>query len=383
MGRRYYRQAIHGYLQVDETREMHLAFQPMPHLDPTMSSWPLTEVGQGDATALQRALKQSFEFLTLAEECAQIGIWDRDIATDTMRGTPTFFRIMGMEPHSGDVHMEAVRAVRHPEDARRVITGFEHAVARGMDNYESEYRIIRPSDGQLRWIFGRGKLIRDSNGNPVRYAGIDIDVTDRKEAEEQVRRLMHEVNHRANNLLGVVQAVVHHTLRGTPDPEDFAKRLSQRIAGLAASNALLVTGRWQGVLLDRLAQSQLTPFLDDPSRLETKGPSILLVPAASQSIGMAMHELATNATKYGALSNASGKVSISWQVSGQGASRAFKMAWREQAGPEVCSPHRTGFGSVVISQMLERSLDGKAELNFRPSGVEWLFECPAASVMDG
>src|SRR6185503_3540612 len=179
-------------------------------MDP--SSLPSLAPASNDREALQLALRHSHELLTLAEQSAEIGIWDRDITTNMMRGTPTFFRIMGL-PHTPEpVHMDRIRAVRHPEDASRVVDGFLGTMARGIDTYESEYRIIRPTDGQVRWIFGRGRLIRDGAGKAVRYCGVDIDITERKQAEEHVRRLMQEVNHRANNLLAVVQSIVQHTV---------------------------------------------------------------------------------------------------------------------------------------------------------------------------
>src|SRR6185436_18798141 len=105
--------------------------------------------------------------------------------------------------------------------------------ARGDDVYESEYRIIRPSDGQVRWIFGRGRTIRDAAGKPVRYSGVDIDITERKQAEQHVRLLMHEVSHRANNLLAVVQAMAQH-LADSDDGEAFVKRLSRRLSAREA-----------------------------------------------------------------------------------------------------------------------------------------------------
>ena len=140
--------------------------------------------------------------------------------------------------------------------------GFREALARGVDSYEVEYRIIRPSDGELRWIFGRGRTVRDGGGRPVRYSGVDIDVTERKQAEEHVRLLMNELNHRANNLLTVIQALARQTA-DSADAKAFARRLSQRIAGLAASNSLLVSGKWQGVELTTLVRSQLSPFVVD------------------------------------------------------------------------------------------------------------------------
>lgn len=345
---------------------------PLPSLTPASD----------DREALQLALRHSQDLLMLAEQSAEIGIWDRDIATGMMRGTPMFFRIMGLPATSEPVHMNEIRAVRHPEDAARVIEGFLGAVARGSDFYESEYRIIRPSDGEVRWIFGRGRLIRDVAGQAVRYCGVDIDVTDRKQGEEHVRRLMHEVNHRANNLLAVVQSIVQHTVDGAADPASFAARLSRRIAGLAASNALLVSGRWQGVELDRLVQSQLSPFADLGRRVKLSGPPLRLVPPAAQAVGMALHELATNAVKYGALSNATGHVAVAWDVSGPVADRRFVLDWSEHGGPAVLPPQRRGFGDVVLGQMMELSLSGQARLDFVSRGVHWSFDGPAEQALD-
>ena len=141
----------------------------------------------GDPGLLAEAVRDSHALLKLAEKSAGIGIWDTDLATDLVRATPTFFRIMGLPPSAGPVPNDTVRAVRHPEDAPRVVKGFRKALARGLDHYEVEYRIVRPSDGALRWIFGRGRVVRDGAGTPVRYSGVDIDITDRKRAEQQLR----------------------------------------------------------------------------------------------------------------------------------------------------------------------------------------------------
>jgi PAS domain S-box-containing protein len=327
--------------------------------------------------------RDRYDLLTLAEESAQIGIWDRDIATSLMRGTPTFFRIMGLPPMFDPVHMDVIRAVRHPEDAARVVEGFQQALAKGLDSYEAEYRIIRPSDGQVRWIFGRGRTVRDVSGKPVRYSGVDIDITERKQAEEHMRRLMHEVNHRANNLLAVVQAIAQHTLHSTVDPAEFVESLSRRIAGLAASNNLLVSGKWQGIEIEQLAKSQLAHFIDHAHRVELSGPSLRLTPSAAQAVGMALHELATNAAKHGALSNADGRVRVSWAVCGEKPHRLFAMDWTEKDGPTVSAPRRTGFGHVVTGPMMEEALAGKARCDFLPAGMRWSFHGLAELALEG
>jgi PAS domain S-box-containing protein len=138
----------------------------------------------------ERALRERSELLNLAEQTAEIGIWDIELETNLVRGTPQFFKIMGLEPSDHPVPIETTRALRHPDDQHRVIDGFKTAVAEGRDSYEAEYRIIRPSDKEVRWIFGRGRVIRDHDGTVLRYAGVDIDVTERKRAEEAALRLV-------------------------------------------------------------------------------------------------------------------------------------------------------------------------------------------------
>ena len=218
-----------------------------------------------DPLGLAQALTESRELLALAEESAGIGIWDTDLATDMVKGRPTFFRLMGLPVSTVAIPNDVVRAVRHPEDAPRVRAGFLEALARGADSYEVEYRIIRPNDGELRWIFGRGRTLRDAAGKPVRYSGVDIDITERKRAEEHVRLLMHEVNHRANNLLTVIQALARFTAN-TPGARDFAERLVKRIMALAGSSNLLVSGKWQGVEIATFVRFATRPLRGRPRR---------------------------------------------------------------------------------------------------------------------
>ena len=286
---------------------------------------PVFAQGEENPQRLAEALSESHAKLTLAEQSAGIGIWDTDLATDLCRATPTFFQLMGLPPSDEPVPNDRVRAIRHPEDAPKVVDGFRQALAEGRDHYEVEYRIVRPSDGQQRWIFGRGRVIRDAAGKPVRYSGVDIDITDRKRAEEHIRLLMNELNHRINNLLMVIQAIARQTAT-TADPHDFAERFTERLNGIAASNALLVSGNWQGVDLAELARSQVTPFAGNSGRIGLDGPAIRVKPQAAQAIGMALHELATNAAKHGALANDSGRIEISWSVASDDAG-TFRLVW--------------------------------------------------------
>jgi PAS domain S-box-containing protein len=150
----------------------------------------------------ERALRERSELISLAEQTAEIGVWDIDLDKGLVRGTPQFFRIMGLEPTDEPVPIEITRKLRHPDDRHRVIDGFQTAVREGRESYETEYRILRPSDGRARWIFGRGRVIRDRDGKVIRYAGVDIDITERKEAEETVLRLASIVESSDDAILG-------------------------------------------------------------------------------------------------------------------------------------------------------------------------------------
>jgi PAS domain S-box-containing protein len=147
---------------------------------------PDPDVVTADTVSLGGALWDRDEFLELAERSAGIGVWDVELATGTVRARPQFFRLMGLEPTSEPISIETFRALRHPDDRARVVGGFQHALTQGKDTYESEYRIVRP-DGEVRWILGRGRVVRDTSGVPIRYSGVDIDITDRKRIEAALR----------------------------------------------------------------------------------------------------------------------------------------------------------------------------------------------------
>jgi PAS domain S-box-containing protein len=219
----------------------------------------------------------------------------------------------------------------------------------------------------------------DEDGSPIIQCNIR-DITERKRAEEHVKLLMAEVNHRAKNLLAVVQAVAQQTVKHG-DPATFAARLTERIAGLAAGQDLLVRNQWQGVDVSELICVQLDHFKDlIGTRILIEGPSVLLTTTAAQGIGMALHELTTNAAKYGSLSNAHGKVRIAWSVT-TGGEPVFAMSWREEGGPPVIEPERSGFGRIVIGRMAEAAVDGIVHMEFRREGFSWVLSTALENVL--
>jgi PAS domain S-box-containing protein len=214
----------------------------------------------------------------------------------------------------------------------------------------------------------------DENDRKVVQCNIR-DITERRRTESHVKLLMAEVNHRAKNLLAVVEAVAYQTARHG-DPATFVGRLGDRIAGLAAGQDLLVRNQWQGVDVADLVDAQLAHFKDIiGTRVMLNGPPARLTAQAAQGIGMALHELATNSAKYGALSNGTGQVQIGWQVTG-GVKPDFSMSWLEDGGPPVTMPTRRGFGQTVIGRMAETAVQGVAEINFHAHGISWNLSAP-------
>jgi PAS domain S-box-containing protein len=237
--------------------------------------------------------------------------------------------------------------------------------------------MIRTKDGRERlWSFVGSALGTQSDGRRL-FLCVAQDVTEQKAHEEQVRFLMREVNHRAKNMLSLVQAIARQT--AAREPEDFIGRFTERIRALAANQDLLVRNEWQGVDVEELVRAQLAYFADFVgSRIAVRGPKLRLNASAAQAIGLALHELATNAGKYGALSTDVGHVEVGWGVDGD----IFAMSWIERNGPPVRHPERHGFGSTVIDSMAKLSVGGEVELNYATSGLMWRLTCPAANAVE-
>jgi len=204
------------------------------------------------------------------------------------------------------------------------------------------------------------------------------DITERKEREEREHLLMREVNHRAKNMLSVVDAIARQTAT-KDDPEHFVDCFSERIQALSANQDLLIKNAWHGVEIEELVRAQLATFADlIGSRIALCGPKLRLNAAAAQAIGLALHELSTNAGKYGALSTVTGRVDVSWDA----ADDTFTIGWIEREGPPVSVPQRRGFGTTVIEAMAERSVSGAVDLDYAPSGLVWHLTCRAANALE-
>ena len=225
--------------------------------------------------------------------------------------------------------------------------------------------------------------MRERGGRVIGSSFIFRDVTPHRQREDHVRFLMRELTHRSKNLLAVIQAMARQSMTGGITPDEFVRRFSDRLAGLAGSHDLLSSVDWKGASLMDLIRSQLNHYADlFGTRIVLDGSDVLVKPEAAQNIGIALHELSTNAAKYGALSNEDGRVTIAWRFL-EGLPRKLAMSWRETGGPPVVAPTRQGFGTIVMDRIAGRALGGRSGISFQPDGVEWTLEVPAsAAVID-
>jgi PAS domain S-box-containing protein len=334
-----------------------------------------------DITSLKRAeadLRESKDRLQLALNAAQLGWWQYDPITDMVCGDARCQEIFDVAKNAAPIE-ELLRPV-HPDDAERLWTAIEAALD-PIDPKRSvtEFR-LRRRNGEVRWVETLGLAHFEGQGRKRRAAsmvGTAQDITERKEREEREHLLVREVNHRAKNLLSVVDSIAHQT--ATKNPEDFIERFSERIQALSANQDLLVRNEWKGVQVKDLVNAQLAHFADlIGSRIAVDGPALRLNPASAQAIGLALHELATNAGKYGALSTDTGGVDIDWAIAGAN----FTMGWAEHDGPPVSAPTQRGFGTTVMEAMTARSLDATVDLDYPSAGLTWRLTCLAANVLE-
>lgn len=223
--------------------------------------------------------------------------------------------------------------------------------------------------------------------NPVRVDGQTfvvasvLDISARRESETRMQFVMRELSHRSKNLLALVQGMLRQTLASAPDLKTIEKDFTARLQGLTRSHELLVASEWQGASISELVKSQLS-FVDREGAINIEGPPMWLTPAAVQNIGLALHELATNALKHGALAVPEGTVLVAWQTTqNDSPAPGFRFAWTEIGGPEVSAPTRTGFGQVVLERVVPEALGGHAVSTFAPSGAAWILDAPLQSVL--
>ncbi len=325
------------------------------------------------------------ERIQFALDIGRTGIWVWDAVSGDLTGDPGISSLWGLA-RGTSITAPLFRSSLHPDDAARVAEEMQRAAAPdGPDAALVEFRIKRSSDGAERWIAIQGRRFRPEGADgPLELIGVARDITARKQRETHMHLLMREVTHRSKNLLAIIQAMARQTVKDSLTASEFEERFSARLRGLAASHDLLAARDWHGAAINDLVRWQLGSALETAeSRVTMRGPPVFLKPEAAQNIGLAFNELASNATRFGALSGPAGEVSIEWSIDPEGTEpRRFHIGWRESGGPEVAPPRRYGFGHKVVERLAARALDGTVSLTFASAGLQWSLHIPASFVLD-
>lgn len=244
---------------------------------------------------------------------------------------------------------------------------------------DAEVTIERP-DGSRVVAIANVQLLKNQRGENAGAVNCFYDITERKEAEQRQRLLMNELTHRSQNLLAVVQAIAIRTLSGTRPAAEERKVLSQRIQALGRSQMALLSGGFQGARVAEIVRLECEGFSD---RITAAGSGIMMNRKVAQTFALAVHELATNATKYGALSVPEGHVDVSWTTEGEGTGARFKFEWRELGGPPVAPPSRQGFGTLLLTKAVAQDFGCSPQVSYAPEGLVYAIDAPASVISDG
>lgn len=310
--------------------------------------------------------------LRLAQEAGKIGSFEVDIPTDTMTVSQQFCRVYGL-PYDPITRPEAVAALVVAEDRDEISTR-ERRQQSEMPLIV-EYRIRKGDSGEIVWISRRAQFEFDGDGRPVRMLGTVHDITDRKHAEDQLRLVNVELGHRMKNSLTLVQAIASQTLRRAQD-RNAVEAFTQRIAALSRAQDMLVHQSWVSVHMRDIVGSAVAAH-GDKAQFLLNGPEVDLDPKAALSLSLLLHELATNAVKYGALSVPTGRVAVTWASSGT----ELILGWTESGGPLVATPERKGLGTRLIDMGLLGT--GGVAKSYDPSGFRVEFRAPIALIEYG
>jgi len=304
----------------------------------------------------------------LAMTASQMGTWRYTFADNVCMYDENAQRLYGLTEARFLHDDEGVKGKFHPDDLdlmwSRVAAALEPD---GDGRYDVDYR-VKQLDGSWRWLSAWGLVEFEGEGehrSPVAIAGASRDLTERKEAEERQRLLLNELNHRVKNTLATIQAISMQTLKSANDLPSAQQALDQRILAMARAHDLLMSRSWTAASMRQVVERALDAF--PPEQVDLTGPDVDVSPSQALALSLALHELATNATKYGALSTGHGRVSVAWRTSDD----RLYMEWQESGGPLVEAPSRKGFGSRLLERLLVRDLGGDIALTYDPAGLRF------------
>lgn len=344
-----------------EQRYLDFIYQPIARADGRTDGIFVQGHDITEQKLAEHELARQTERLRLAQEAGGIGTFEWDLESGTLVASKLFRDLYGL-PAEGPVPVSTFNDIIHPDDRDVLATVDDQPLADKIKR--TEYRII--VDGRERWVARQGEVVTDADGRPTRVVGAVYDLTDRKQAEAQMRLLMQEQAHRVKNTLAMVGAITNQTLRNANSIEEARDVLNARLSALAQAQDSLVQGHWNRASVGAIVAGTVSLIEDGGSRFSVSGPEVMLEPKGVLGLALMLHELSTNAIKYGALSNAEGKIGITWSREPDG---QLSFIWTESGGPPVTAPLRTGFGSKLIERGLTGYLGGTVSLDYVPSGL--------------
>jgi two-component sensor histidine kinase len=322
----------------------------------------------------QAAVQESERRLSAALSVARLGAFEWNLESGTAILDPRAREIFGF---GTDEHLMVTDVVARIEktDLTRILDETTAAIAENRPRGQFEYRIHLP-DGSTREIASVSDTMLTPEGRRRRMVGVFADVTERRRAEKRQQLLINELNHRVKNTLATIQSIATQTLRTAPDLTRAREAFESRLVALAAAHDVLTAQSWNGALLSDVAKAAMAPFESAiRPRIRASGPPVWLNAQHALALTLALHELATNASKYGALSTNEGLVTIIWRQTADG---ELTLAWTEEGGPRVSTPGRPGFGSRLLQRGLAHELRGEVTSTFAPEGVRCMIRCRLA-----
>ncbi len=321
------------------------------------------------------ALAERDALIGLAEKVTHVGNFTVELNTGRVQLSAGCVAIHGFPEGTAEVRRDDWRAGVHPDDLARLNRLFSQAFAERLREYKADYRIIR-SGGEVRWIETRALISYDRNGRPERFVGVNIDVTERKRAEEHLQAMNAELDHRVKNVLATASAIAAQTLNASSSLEHFVSAFDGRLRSMAQTHELLSERLWRGIPLAALLRRELAPYAGG-NNTEIGGPEVILSAEAGQTLAMVFHELATNAAKHGAFSSREGTVSVDWRRQLNGNAHAgLVIEWQETGGPPAKAESKAGYGISVICELVPHELAGKVNHVLTPEGARCQLELP-------
>jgi PAS domain S-box-containing protein len=331
-----------------------------------------------DQKRVEAALREAEEKLAATFESAVAGIAEVDAEGRFLRINEAFCRLCGYD--RDEIAQHSFFDFTHPADVAAERERWRALVAGEVERFTIEKRYVR-SDGRIIWIEVMNSAVRAADGGFAYGVKMLLDITERRDADARQRLLLDELNHRVKNTLATVQSLAAHTARGCGSVEEFRARFEPRLLALSAAHDRLTRNQWEGSSLRAIAEEELAAHAAPGRTLKAEGPDVHLPPRASLSLSLALHELATNAAKHGALAAPGGSVELTWETQGSPFPTGLALEWRERGGPPTRAPEREGFGSRLL-RVTARELGGEMRVDYAPEGLSWRLAFPLAPPED-